>query len=811
MALVDEVRAMIVRLGPKGWAKKLKQHGLDLDKAAQSNQDTMTQLLEKPIAVDRNKPGFADFSTAGQRGITPAKPARSLLYHALASPVIYPSVDNAVVEDAQAYPTISELDLLENFIFGVAKRLAPKSGDGLLIAVLAYQYRTGRRSPHRQHADLAFSRTGVSRVGTLEAFYDAPHRSFCPISKASGKSLHVVPARFGAFLAKVGNASSSDGSLLPDLGSGPKAGNADATFVYPVHKLFSGNECLFSDNGSGLPLQLNFDEYHRSDKLAKIHDPQAGGLNALPIFDLTAPPFVRDSVNSAANAAFKLVFTGNVAQNSGAAARTGSVLLHPQQHKALSQTAVQKVGGVEELVRFEVPKGHELFETSLRLAPPDEGFRTAPEYVNIRLAVADEHSTPPRLEDVNEWDEPKFKSLFGAQTTQSTALVAHLIDHTCDGVIQARVQGLVSAPADLCAFSLVTAPDFFPYADQVDVYAWEQKLPRVSDEGGNQISPIFRQGGARPLSDNRMPGNLTLPRPHSTKLAFSPTQRVDRSMTAVTGFPAASSAAGEFPALEDTSTSHLPDAASSVFAPGWDVSAVMDATHGPDVPYLASFGLGSPFPEDSKLCAALNSFWPAVAPDASREFRHLPTAIPLLDSELGFHPQHPRVLAGEVASSPGWDGEYGPFFTTGNRANFAHIGRSDYSQNSMRQLLHSRDLSGVHASALIDRMTALANTTRALTNGVPSRSSLFLVQAEAIENWAARADRGDPSLTGPGYLFVFAVNTGSAQQVRDTTGEKWRWRKLQAYNNRFFCQVVIGGPLWTKNEKTGATQLVAHP
>ena len=56
--------------------------------------------------------------------------------------------------------------------------------------------------------------------------------------------------------------------------------------------------------------------------------------------------------------------------------------------------------------------------------------------------------------------------------------------------------------------------------------------------------------------------------------------------------------------------------------------------------YLSSRGLGSPFPEDAKLCAMLNSFWPAVAPDAARTFGQTPTGIPLLDTELGLHPQH---------------------------------------------------------------------------------------------------------------------------------------------------------------------------
>src|SRR5207248_7263575 len=107
-------------------------------------------------------------------------------------------------------------------------------------------------------------------------------------------------------------------------------------------------------------------------------------------------------------------------------------------------------------------------------------------------------------------------------------------------------------------------------------------------------------------------------------------------------------------------SSFLPDSASNFFEPGWDVSLAGDD----DGTYFAAYGLGSPFPEDAKLCAALNSFWPAVAPDATRTFGLLgsPTAQPLLDGELGYHPNHPRVQSGEVASQRGWDGEFGPFF-----------------------------------------------------------------------------------------------------------------------------------------------------
>ena len=94
--------------------------------------------------------------------------------------------------------------------------------------------------------------------------------------------------------------------------------------------------------------------------------------------------------------------------------------------------------------------------------------------------------------------------------------------------------------------------------------------------------------------------------------------------------------------------SYLPDAASGVFAPGWDISR--DFSRG--VSHLAAYGLGSPFPEDSKLCAALSSFWPAVAPDASSSFWgnpvSSPTVSPLTDEETG--------QSGNIP----WDGAAGP-------------------------------------------------------------------------------------------------------------------------------------------------------
>ena len=102
-------------------------------------------------------------------------------------------------------------------------------------------------------------------------------------------------------------------------------------------------------------------------------------------------------------------------------------------------------------------------------------------------------------------------------------------------------------------------------------------------------------------------------------------------------------------------TSCLPDDAAGVFAPGWDVSTDKNDARCGHRTSPRAHGLGSPFPEDSKLCAALSTFWPAVAPDITRSLststgntslRH--TVAPLTDEEIG--------QAGVLP----WDGIAGP-------------------------------------------------------------------------------------------------------------------------------------------------------
>src|SRR6185437_10571961 len=96
-----------------------------------------------------------------------------------------------------------------------------------------------------------------------------------------------------------------------------------------------------------------------------------------------------------------------------------------------------------------------------------------------------------------------------------------------------------------------------------------------------------------------------------------------------------------------------------VFAPGWDISTDRTRASGTQVQHLAGYPLGSPFPEDAKLCAALSTFWPAVAPDSTREMEpsrgnQTGTVAPLTDEEIG--------QVGELS----WDGVPGPRVVTVN-------------------------------------------------------------------------------------------------------------------------------------------------
>lgn len=127
-----------------------------------------------------------------------------------------------------------------------------------------------------------------------------------------------------------------------------------------------------------------------------------------------------------------------------------------------------------------------------------------------------------------------------------------------------------------------------------------------------------------------------------------------------------------------------------------------------EVEHLASYGLGSPFPEDSKLCAALSTFWPAVAPDAARTFQPnpvWPTVSPLTDAEIG-----------QVGNLP-WDGIPGPRRVTKNGkevieySDFAH---ADYVESSLQKKFSLSLTAKVDVREYEARVLAMANVYQVL-------------------------------------------------------------------------------------------------
>lgn len=743
MSLIDDVKALCDRLDTRGWrALLLAVTGNRLD-IRQPTAARLKSALAAPLAtIDRTRAGFEDFHPSGNQGISPGRPARSLLFHALASPRVHPD-PNVREPNPDDYPTLAEIDTLENYVYSL-------STAGLVgpieVAVFAYQYREGTRTSHQRYADFAFSRTGVARVGTAAPHYDPVRRSFWVLPPGPGaEGIAVLPARYGVFLARRGRAAT--------LGTVQGGASPNEVFLFPFRKLFDGPECL-----PGRTLELKFLEYHLNEKLRRIHalSDADGGLPLPPGFDIEKHPYVRDSKNG-----------GNLVslQRVG-----GSVLVVPTPADRLVRTVSQhnSVANAERIVHFVVPESPRITQSTLMISAA--GFdRLAPEYVNIRHEVIP--AGPPNQMPVDLNNLPPAD--FNQRMAKGGFAAAHFTDDSADGCVEATVKGLPTTfGGGSPAFSLVTAPDFFPLADQIEVET-DATIIRV-----------------KPLSKGRLPVNPKLRRPSNNSAAFA---RTETTLTAVVGGTASGPQLPIF-GQRNRSISYLSDAASDVFAPGWDVSRSRDSMGS----FLSSLGLGSPFPEDAKLCAAIASFWPAVAPDNGRTFGNeteadifLGNQLPMLDEELGFHPDHERVKAGEVDSFRGWDGEFGPFFETIGTAlflNYVAIERSDYVSRALSGGIQVRLTAQVQSEDLVARHQALASCNGILPidpSGAP------LVVFRRVGDWAT-GGRLLPQLTGTGFWLEFAETTGP----RLATSELLRARR--AVRTRHLCQVGANGVVYRR-------------
>jgi hypothetical protein len=671
MTLFQDVQRLCGRLAPLGWRELFAAHGLDI-----ASPNLARELSSALPRIDRSLPGFEDFCPDGARGIEPGAPARSLLYHGLASPGVTAGPRGKL----RAFPTLAELDLVENYIFAVRRatldslaRLA--DGAPLAVVVFAYEYRIASRAPHRRFADLAFSRTGISRIGTAQPRYDARLRGFTPIVTGHPNAMRVSPARYAAFLAvRLPGKESAGRPMRYRHAARHEHTIADnrREFWVPVHKLFDGGECLADVPELAVQLTVR----HVNEKIRRIHVELAKRTEGGKPFksgwtepQISTPPFR---------------FSAGIAElHPGEGDPPG--LLVPVPHRGLVEPAVYR----GRPLGFNVPS-RDGFVSSLDMncEHNDAGqeVRPAPAYVHART----------RLTDGGEVDLNAFANV-DQLVDRGGYLARHYVDHTGDGWVKARIAGGALggklAPS-VPAYSLVTAPDFLFGCDQGEVSDWSDTLPETVRHRVWYMAPT-------PLSDERLPANLQLPNTPFKADDDTITAIVSMTLSPGRGKPVTA------PGADHPCHTSLPDDAAGVMAPGWDVARDWLPDHRQ---HLASYGLGSPFPEDSKLCAALSAFWPAVAPDATREFAYTErqgyrTVTPLTDEEIGVGGLSPW----DAVPPPGLVRRRGKLLAV--YASFAH---TDYTRSALENRLTLQMTGRIGQRDFQDRTLAMATAYRAL-------------------------------------------------------------------------------------------------
>ncbi len=396
VSLIEQVKTICSRLGPKGWNRLFLAHGLDI-----LENDLSTELTRSLEHIDRNQPGFEDFCLEGTRGIEPGLPEQSLLFHGLASPGVLTQPLATGQTELEAFPTLAELETVERYVYAASRRslndVRAVARGPLAIVVFAREYRQAKDTVHGKHAAMCYSRTGISRVGTDDAYYSEMRRGFLPHYDDDEEDvIRVLPCKFGAYLATLvpGDKSNigplrfldpslntegrGDGSAAQRQAdkagqrvesSSPaftytKVGDAERRFWVPVHKLFNGSECLaeFDD------LQVAYKTHHCNEKLRRIHlrFGEIGHDGGWHEPEISQAPFV---------------FTEGIATISEEDDQDGSGVLSPTPHESL--VAVAKKGRAR--VDYAVPAVDDtngrvfVFESSLGLTYDPSGTRSAPE------------------------------------------------------------------------------------------------------------------------------------------------------------------------------------------------------------------------------------------------------------------------------------------------------------------------------------------------------------------------------------------------------------------------------------------------
>lgn len=645
--MLNDFRRCLSRLSDGGWQPVFTHLNLDPNSLNLRNDLlAVTHLSEQELALID---GFGDIAPDARRLIEPGRPAQSILFHALASPSVTRDSDG---NSFTAFPTPADLDLIENVVFG----LVPQSLDALLarigvaqnvaVVVFAREYRQTSKTVHGNHADMVFSRTGVARMGTLDPLWDGQARAYLPRDAADDTfAFRALPCRYAAYLTvqlQGDNSNFGPFKMNRGLRLGSQAvpePDEDLNFWVPVHKLFSGSECLV-----GKDLNVQLAAHHVNEKLKRIHDHNMGAAGTIGFESGFKPPETD---------AEPFVITSDLAEFL-VEAEVGPGVLSPIVRPSLIEPT--QFNGSH--IGTHVPSAPRNDLAPSFYIKGTGGAHPAPEWMHVRHRIRNNGSLQNLNEKRGVVEVVQNASVDGVRNY----VAAHYTDFAGDGWIDAHIGGLEGDLARMVpAYSVLAAPDFYPYVDQsVLLDWWETQVP-------TRFSDIWNRPPLT-LADQRSAANITL---RAYGADIRPENKTPSAMVGLQGSIGSGPSIGSVAKVQQTSS--LPDGAAGIYQPGWDVST--DVTFDPglaeNVLHLAAYGLGSPFPEDAKLCAALSAYWPGVAPDASRSAGGRIVA-PLTDKEIG------------LEGAPAWDGVLGPrrvessgkaFFETDN---FAHV---DYIPN----------------------------------------------------------------------------------------------------------------------------------
>lgn len=837
-----------------GWSSYIQDElNINLNISSATAPENLQQELSD-MGNLRKIRGLEDF--AGKQLIQPGIPEESLLYHLMASPRVKSSA-------IQSYPEIEQLDALENYIYGLVDldKYPIKDLNNVYLTVLAYEYRPGLKTPpyfqypgaRAKAARMVFSRCGVARIGTDPVNYDTENRLFTNEPKSSNKkNVAVTAARYGLFLVEIVEAKDSRLSIMNQQEK-EAVKKHPRGFICPIAKI--------ADTDA---YQVEYGHHHINEKLQRLSkynykDVPAKAINFNNDLDPTREPFIRiDSSNTA------------LAKNDEPMVNThqiGSSFLVTSVPNDLIRFAYQG----DKLLTVPVPEGWEkrmhtnrrhsalklpnasgkevtnviisdvIYRRSRRVTSL-KSPKIAPLFLNIKFEADPTSETGYKHIDGETYPGTSFEHKIEEGGYQTVIFE----DSICDGAIAAQLvpKKLSTLPKILegkkqnvlSAFSLVTAPDFFPYIDSNDI--------RASYEPGRGVNTDqdFFEGGTMNLSGIRQRGNPALRNPFNVKEPAFAANIGDfkgfDTLTAVISsnknMPEVQQDAIQNFKRDFLTSSFLPDTGTGVFFPGWDVTYSSEpGKQSIKNPYIATYGLGSPFPEDMKLCAAANGMWPVTSPDAGRTFQGsleaFPivnlkpnTAIPLMDKEIGIHPNSPHVKTYGNLPNYGWDGEQGPFIEVRGdtiQVNYTDIGRADYLQNLLDPSVgfDMSQLRELGSMEIVRRMDCLRKTIKKVDHKKLWSTKLWLINAIKVDDWSQPFDpkclptnglfsqldyktRQNDELKGEGYLFVIAkTGKGHTQKIGDLDSEdKDKKRLMLPCKKLWICQVTQNALAFTQ-------------